>query len=396
MADLTARRLALGRLAKLRTGRLRVILPGGSERTFGPRTSELAATVRVHDEGVFRRLLFEGEAGFAEAYVDGAWETDDLVALLALGARARQQLRFNEATTALLSRLEARRQSRSRAPGTARASKENVVAHYDHGNDFYGLWLDESMSYSCAVFAGPAQSLEAAQENKLRLMAEKAGIRDGDRVLDIGCGWGAFARYAARHYGCKVTGITLSPNQLALARERTAAEGLDDRVSFELADYREFRGSFDRIVSIGMFEHVGADYWETFFRACRRLLAPGGRMALQSITLPDRALAAHLASSGWIQRHIFPGAALPSLAAIERAASRGGFLLVHAEDIGPHYATTLHHWRARFLGELEAVRALGYDDQFIRRWDYYLALSEAGFLTRTTCDMQVVFEPAPE
>jgi cyclopropane-fatty-acyl-phospholipid synthase len=324
--------------------------------------------------------------------VDGLWEADDLVAALAWGARARSIVGFSDSMTAFGRRLGARAAGRRNRPRNAQRSKRNATAHYDLGNDFYRLWLDESMTYSCAVFESPNQPLEAAQAAKHRMMAAKARIPAGGRVLDIGCGWGAFARFAAREYDCHVTGVTLSPSQLELARERVAAEGLNSRVALELEDYRAVTGKFDAIVSIGMFEHVGAPYWQEFFRRCAALLPRGGRLALQTITVPDHALRGHVANVGWIQQNIFPGAVLPSLAAIERAASPAGFLATNVEDIGLHYATTLHHWRERFRSQLPAIRSLGHDDRFIRRWDYYLALSEAGFLTRTTSDVQVVLE----
>lgn len=389
-----AARLALQRLQRLRGPGLVVELPDGSQRLFGRDAApgERPPTATVHDLAVFRRLLLAGETGLGETYVEGLWDSTDLVALLSVGARERAALGFNDAPMALIARLRARLSHRANRPASARVSRRNVVAHYDHGNEFYRLWLDESMTYSCAVFESPAQTLEDAQRHKHRLLADKAGLAAGDRVLDIGCGWGAFARLAASEYGCHVTGITLSRPQLDEAVARAEREGLADRVQIELRDYRQVTGTFDKVVSIGMFEHVGAAWWETFFGRCFTLLPPGGRLVLQTITLPDASLAAHLANAGWIQRYIFPGASLPSVAAIERAATLGGFQIVHLEDIGSHYATTLHHWRERFHLSLEAVRGLGCDTAFIRRWDYYLALSEAGFRTRTTSDVQVVLE----
>jgi cyclopropane-fatty-acyl-phospholipid synthase len=275
---------------------------------------------------------------------------------------------------------------------TLRGSRRNIEAHYDLGNDFYRLFLDETMTYSSAVFASPDQSLADAQRNKYAVIAERAGLRGGEHVLEIGTGWGGFALYAAGELGCRVTTITISPSQHRLATERIAAAGLADRVTVELRDYREIAGTYAAIVSIEMFEAVGAEYFATFFAACDRALAPGGRMSLQTIAFPDVAYEQQRRGANWIQTYIFPGGLLPSLAEIERSLHGTRLLVRRVEDIAPHYVRTLQAWRAAFLGRLDEVRAMGFDERFIRMWDYYLAISEAGFDTGITQDLQIVFE----
>jgi cyclopropane-fatty-acyl-phospholipid synthase len=248
------------------------------------------------------------------------------------------------------------------------------------------------MTYSCAVFDEPGQPLADAQRNKYRLLCQKARISAADHVLEIGSGWGGFAMFAAERYGCRVTSITISRRQHELARRRVAEAGLDHAVDIRLCDYRDVVGQFDKVVSIEMFEAVGADYFAPFFRACERALRPGGLMALQTISIPDRSFEPMRRGVNWIQKYIFPGGMLPSLAAIERALYSTRLAITGVEDIGQHYAVTLRHWRHRFLANVEEVRRLGFDDRFVRMWEYYLAASEAGFRTRNTFDLQIVLE----
>ena len=248
------------------------------------------------------------------------------------------------------------------------------------------------MTYSSAVFASPDQSLADAQRNKYRLIAEGAGLTRGQHVLEIGTGWGGFALYAAGELGCRVTSITISQEQHDLARERVRAAGLQDLVDVQLRDYREINGTYDAIVSIEMLEAVGAEYFETFFRICDAALIPGGKMSLQSITFPDAAYETQRQGANWIQTYIFPGGLCPSLAVIERATRDTRLLIRGVTDIGPHYTRTLRAWRTRFMDKIEVVRRLGFDDRFVRMWEYYLALSEAGFATGISQDLQIVFE----
>jgi cyclopropane-fatty-acyl-phospholipid synthase len=381
----------LGAARRIRVGRLAVVLPDGSRRVYGDRTSPDAAEIHVHDTAAAARMLLGGDIGAGEAYVDGLWSSPDLPALLRVAALNREALALARGWWRLPIRLEKTLTHRARR-NTVAGSRRNIEAHYDLGNDFYRLFLDETLAYSSAVFSSPDQSLADAQRNKFRVIAQRAGLRGGEHVLEIGSGWGGFALYAAGELGCRVTTITVSPAQHRLATERIAAAGLADRVSVELRDYRDIRGTYDAIVSIEMLEAVGADYYATFFEVCDRALVPGGRMSLQVITFPDVAYEPQRRRANWIQTYIFPGGLLPSLAVIERSLHRTHLLVRDVEDIAPSYVLTLRAWRAAFLGQRDAVRAMGFDERFIRMWDYYLSISEAGFATGVTQDLQVVLE----
>ncbi len=325
-------------------------------------------------------MLLGGEIGAGEAYVDGLWSSPDLPGLLGVAALNREALALAKGWWRAPLRLRSTLAHRLRR-NTVRGSRRNIEAHYDLGNDFYRLFLDESMTYSSAVFEAPGQALADAQRAKYARMAERAGLRGGEHVLEIGSGWGGFALYAAGELGCRVTTLTISPAQHALATERVRAAGLEHRVSVELRDYREISGTYDAIVSIEMLEAVGAEYYATFFEACDRALVPGGRMSLQVITFPDAAYEAQRRGANWIQTYIFPGGLLPSLAEIERSLHGTRLLVRRVDDIASSYVLTLRAWRAAFHEHIDAVRAMGFDERFIRMWDYYLAISEAGFAT---------------
>lgn len=387
----TARRVMLSAARRIRVGSLTVVLPDGSRRVYGDRSSSDAGELRVHDPAAAVRMLLGGEIGAGEAYMDGLWSSPDLPALLKVAALNRDALAMPKGWWRVpfyVGKTLAHRRRRNTVAG----SRRNIEAHYDLGNELYRLFLDETMTYSSAVFASPGQSLADAQRNKYRVIAERAGLRGGEHVLEIGSGWGGFALYAAGELGCRVTTITVSPAQQALATERIAAAGLADRVSVELRDYREIEGAYDAIVSIEMLEAVGAEYYATFFEACDRALRPGGRLSLQTIAFPDVAYEPQRRGANWIQTYIFPGGLLPSLAAIERSLHGTRLLVRHVDDIAPHYVRTLQAWRAAFLGQLDAVRSLGFDDRFVRMWDFYLSISEAGFATGITQDLQIVLE----
>ena len=386
-----AQRLMLGAAERMRFGRLAVRAPDGRLMVFGDAGSPLVGELHLHDMAALRRFVLGGEIGAGEAYMDGHWSSPDLPALLKLAASNRQDLALSSGWWGIPERMVRTLAHRTRR-NTIAGSRRNVVAHYDLGNDFYELFLDETLTYSSAVFASPDQSLADAQRNKYRVIAERAGLRAGDHVLEIGTGWGGFALYAAGDLGCRVTTTTISPAQHRLASARVAAAGLTDRVRLELCDYRELGGSYDAIVSIEMLEAVGAEFYPVFFEVCDRLLVPGGRMSLQSIAFPDVSYEPQRRGANWIQTYIFPGGLLPSLAEIERSLHGTRFLVRQVDDIAAHYVRTLQIWRATFLAQLDAVRALGFDDRFIRMWDYYLAISEAGFATGLTQDLQVVLE----
>ena len=388
-----AMRIALRAAERIRVGCLVVVLPDGSRRIFGERDSARRGEIRVHDERVALRILLHGETGAGEAYTDGLWSSPDLEALIELAALNRSALALTSGWWRTLFEVPRRIAHRARRNSKAQARK-NISAHYDLGNDLYRLFLDESMTYSSAVFEAPGQPLADAQRAKYRRMAEGAGLRAGMHVLEIGSGWGGFALYAAGEIGCHVTSITISREQHDLARERVAAAGLEHLVDIRMCDYRDVEGQFDAIVSIEMLEAVGAEYYEAFFQACDRALRPGGKLSLQVITMPDVLYEPQRRGANWIQTYIFPGGLCPSLAVIERSVHQTRLIVREARDIAPSYARTLRLWRTRFLDNVDAVRALGFDDRFVRTWEYYLALSEAGFATGLVQDHQVVLEKA--
>ena len=386
-----ALRFGLTAASRIRVGCLSIVLSDGRRRIYGDQASARRAEIRVHDEAAAIRLLLHGETGLGEAYMDGQWSSPDLEALIELVALNRSALGLAARWWRLPLEIPRRLAHRARRNTKARA-RENISAHYDLGNDFYRLFLDETMTYSSAVFESPDQSLADAQRAKYRRIAEGAGLRAGMHVMEIGTGWGGFALYAAGELGCRVTSLTISRAQHDLARERVRAAGLEHLVDVQLRDYRDVTGQYDAIVSIEMLEAVGAEYFATYFEACDRALKPGGRLSLQVITFPDAAYEAQRRGANWIQTYIFPGGLCPSLAVIERSSHGTRLLIREVRDIAASYVRTLRAWRTRFLENVDAVRALGFDERFIRRWEYYLALSEAGFATGLTQDLQIVME----
>ncbi len=350
--------------------------------------------LRIHDGSFYRRVIAGGEIGFGEAYQAGLCDSPDLVELIRLAIANRQAVNLNSGALRLASKWRNLRLHRSRA-NTVAQSKDNIHAHYDLGNAFFSLFLDETLTYSSAVYEYEGQPLADAQRNKYRRICELAGVSERDHILEIGTGWGGFAMFAAQQYRCRVTTVTISQEQFALASERVAQAALADLVDVRFSDYRDVSGAYDKIVSIEMFEAVGAEFFETFFLRSAALLRPGGKLVMQVITVPDRSYEAQRTGVNWIQKHIFPGGVLPSLAEMERANHRTDLAIVEARDIGMHYAATLREWRARFWRRIDDVRQQRYDDRFIRTWDYYLAACEAGFLTRTTQDLHIVFEKPP-
>ena len=391
--DAAAERILLRAAKRIRIGRLTVLMPDGRRRTFGDPAATRTAEIHVHDRAAARRLLLHGETGAGEAYMDGMWSSPDLEALIELAALNRSALAMNTSRWRVPFDIPRRLAHRARRNSKSQAQK-NISAHYDLGNDFYRLFLDETMTYSCAVFETPGQSLADAQRAKYRRIAEGAGLSAGMHVLEIGSGWGGFALYAAGELGCRVTSITISREQHALARERVREAGLEHLVDIELRDYRDVEGTYDAVVSIEMLEAVGAEFYEAYFGAVDRALRPGGRFSLQVITFPDVAYEAQRRGANWIQTYIFPGGLCPSLAVIEQSLRATRLLVRGATDIGPDYATTLREWRSRFLANLDAVRAQGFDARFIRMWEYYLALCEAGFAVGLSQDHQIVLEKA--
>jgi len=375
-------------LNRLREGHITLRLPGGETRELGEAGAAEHATITVTDDEFFVRVLAHGEVGAGEAYMDDLWHADDLGLALRLFVRNLEWIDMDGplARVGQLASLVSHRLRKNTRGG----SKANIQAHYDLGNAFYALFLDESMAYSCARFA-PGDSLEDAQRRKYDDIVAKLRLGAQDHLLEIGSGWGGFAVHAARTTGCRVTTVTVSREQERLARERVAVAGLADRVKVELRDYRDLRGQYDKIVSIEMFEAVGPEFYETYFATCARVLGPGGLMLLQTISIPEQRFSRYRRNVDWHQKYIFPGAVIPSLEAIVRATGAASDLTVHhLEDIGKHYAPTLREWRRRFFANLEHVRAQGFDERFVRMWDMYLAFSEASFAERTLGDLQLL------
>jgi cyclopropane-fatty-acyl-phospholipid synthase len=385
-----ARNLLLRSLEGLTLGCLDLETPEGFLRLGDPE-AELRARVVIHDPRAYELGAFRGEVGLGEAYALGYWSSPDPVAVVRLAVRNLAALERGQSWMARVAMALARLRHLGHANDVA-GSKDNIHAHYDLGNSFYRLFLDESMAYSCAYFDTAKDSLELAQTQKYDLICRKLELSPGDHLLEIGTGWGGFAAHAAQHYGCRVTTTTISAEQHAKAAERFRRQGLGDRITLVEEDYRHLRGTFDKLVSIEMFEAVGLRYYDTFFAAADRLLRPGGTFLLQTITMNEQHFPDYVRSTDWIQQYVFPGAELASVAEILRSTARVTSLsLEHLEEIGPHYARTLHHWRERFLARRGEVRSLGFDERFLRTWDYYLAYCEGAFAERYIGDTQLLF-----
>jgi len=385
------RRMVFRRLQNLSQGTLAVIEQDG-RRTFGPPAAdeESALELYVRDPRFYRQLVSGGSLGAAEAYVLGYWGCDRMVDLLRLFCRdtaASGQLEGRLAPVTGLWRTLAHRFRRNTLAG----SRRNIAAHYDLGDDFYSLFLDETMAYSCGIFANSQSTLHEASLAKFERVCRKLQLSAEDHVLEIGSGWGNFAVHAAQNYGCRVTTTTISKRQYNFTLRRVQAEGLANRVTVLCEDYRKLAGKYDKLVSIEMIEAVGYEYFDTYFRACSNLLKPDGMMLLQAITIPDQRFDRYRRSVDFIQRYVFPGGCLPSLGAICGSLGRVTDMRpVHLEDLAGHYARTLQHWRRRFQGNIDQVRALGFSEEFLRLWHFYFCYCEAGFRERMTGDVQLL------
>ena len=385
-----ARKAVFRMLENVRHGALEVICP---ERTylFGEAGADFRASIAVHDERFFSRVLWGGDDAAGDSYVDGDWSSPDPVAVVRLAARNLSQLEGGNPLLSLFNRLFHRVRHRMNR-NTVVGSRRNIQAHYDLSNDFFRLFLDRNMVYSSAVYSHATDSLEQAQVGKLDRICRKLGLSPQDHVLEIGTGWGAFALHASRNYGCRVTTTTISREQHDQAKQSFAGAGeVGARINLLLEDYRNLQGSFNKLVSIEMFEAVGLDYYDAFFSTCDRLLTPDGSMVMQAISMNEHRFDAYRKQSDWIQRRIFPGAQLASIREILNSLVRSTRLsLYHVEDIGLHYAHTLAEWRRRFHESIDEVRALGFDEAFCRMWDYYLAYSEGAFRERHISDVQLM------
>jgi len=392
----------LDSFAGMQRGHLRIELPDGTSRDYGTHADALlrklplgvpaAANIRVKREAFFKKCVLSGDIGFAESYIDGDWETSDLTAVVAwfilnledaptLSGSVRRHAR----TWTLNVMRIANRLGHLLRPNSRVTARRNISEHYDLSNDFFSLWLDSSMMYSSARWpaAAPQLSLEAAQREKNDALCRRLQLKPEDHVLEVGTGWGGWSIHAAKTYGCRVTTLTISKQQFDFAVKRVAEAGLSDRVTVEMRDYRDLTGQFDKIVSIEMMEAIGHSYLPEFCSVLSRSLKRDGLLALQFITCPDSRYDEFRHGVDFIQKHIFPGSLLLSLNRVnDQLARAGGFMLNSVEDFGPDYARTLRLWRGEFHAKLEAVRTLGFDDRFIRKWDYYLCYCEAAFALR--------------
>ncbi|WP_288902812.1 cyclopropane-fatty-acyl-phospholipid synthase family protein [uncultured Sneathiella sp.] len=365
-------------LSRMAVGQLTVFLPTGERLEFGPaRPGEPVATVSLHHERAARRILKSGDIGLGESYMDGDWSSPDITELIELALCNENNLKSAMVGKWLSGFVNFFRHLRARNSRTG--SQRNIAYHYDLGNDFYRHWLDETMTYSAALFTKDDQSLADAQQEKYRRIAEIAGVSKNMKILEIGCGWGGFARLAAREYGATVDGITLSEEQLAYATTTAKQSGLQDKTNFHFRDYRDQEGRFDGIVSIEMFEAVGQENWDSYFAAIKRNLKAGGRAAIQVITIDEKRYNHYRKSADFIQRYIFPGGQLPSKAAFINAAARNGLTARIREEFGGDYATTLKLWKEKFLAKWSDIEPLGFDQRFKRMWEFYLQYCEAGF-----------------
>ena len=390
--DRIARRIFLALLKKLVHGRL-TLVENGLQQHFGEKSDRfsLQAVITVYHPQLYTRLLFGGSIGAAEAYMEGFWSADDLtmvVRILAVNQKAFEDMEKGPARlTAPFYKFYHYVRKNTKA-----GSRRNILAHYDLGNDFYELFLDETMTYSCAIFEKKHSSLREASEAKYDRICRKLQLAAGERVVEIGTGWGGFAVHAARNYGVQVTTTTISDQQHQFARNRIKAAGLEDQITLLKKDYRDLSGKFDKLVSIEMIEAVGHQYLATFFQTCSRLLKDDGMMALQAIIIGDQIFDRHKRSVDFIKRYIFPGSCIPSITAISNAVAGATDLrLVDLEDLTAHYAITLREWRRRFFENIEKVRSLGFSDTFIRMWEYYLCYCEGGFAERYIGDVQMLF-----
>ncbi len=384
-----ASRLVLKALERLAAGRLTLRLPDGTVRRFGAEAARPQAHLYIKDHRFFRRVLLDGDIGFAEAYMEGFCDSPDLprlIALLADNEKALGRIAHPNLVQSMLLKLLHRRRDNSR-----QGSRKNIHAHYDLGNEFYRLWLDPSMTYSSALYeGGDSTPLEAAQTAKYERILEQIGARRGDSILEIGCGWGGFAETAARR-GMKVTGVTISREQLDYARQRLDRAGLGDRVELQFRDYRDIEGRYDHIVSIEMIEAVGERYWPDYFATLKRHVAPGGSALVQAIVIADDMFDGYRRRPDFIQTYVFPGGMLLSPASLREQCRLAGLKVAELYSFGLDYARTLETWLGRFDHVADQVARLGFDERFRRMWRYYLAYCAAGFSTRRTDVLQAHF-----
>lgn len=379
-------------VGRIETGSFTFVLPDGRSFVAQGRNPGPNGVVLVRDPAVFSRLIRDGEMGFAEAYMDGAWDSPDLQAVLDVALINNETIARPFAGAGLVRMVARLRHWMNR--NTKTGSKRNIAAHYDLGNPFYSRWLDQSMTYSSALFSGTQESLEAAQRNKYAAICDAIGAPEGGHVLEIGCGWGGFAEYAAGERGLNVTALTISQAQHDFARERIFKAGLADKVEVVIRDYRDERGTYDGVASIEMFEAVGEQFWPVYFEALRDRLKPDARASLQIITIHDRLFDGYRRGVDFVQKYIFPGGMLPSPSALSEQTRRAGLEIAGSIEFGDSYSETLRRWRDRFEGAWHEIAPMGFDERFRRMWNFYLASCAACFLAGTTDVTQVTLRRA--
>ncbi|TGK32621.1 class I SAM-dependent methyltransferase [Leptospira gomenensis] len=385
----------------MKKGSVRLYLPNGEKTYLGnPESTDPEefhkAVIQVRNPVFFKKSVLNGDLGFAESYMDGDWDTDDIRAVISwfiYNVETSPSISGSANRFAHLSLMNlGNRLLHLFRRNSLRGSKKNIVEHYDLGNDFYKKFLDATMTYSCAYFSANDQSLEAAQIAKLDLLSKKLRLKPDDHLLEIGTGWGGLSTYAAKEYGCKVTTYTISEEQFRYAQNKIKEEGLSDKVEVRKDDYRNVSGSYDKLVTVEMLEAVGHEYFESFFEMCNRVLKKDGVMAHQIITSPDSRYESFRNGVDFIQKHIFPGSLLPSIGRINEAINRtGNFHLFDLEDMGTNYDRTLMTWLKRFDSNIELVRDMGFDESFLRKWRYYFSYCAAAFATRNISVVQAVY-----
>lgn len=387
--DRLCRKFTLNFLSQLRHGSI-TLIEAGEAQQFGDADAELNTTITVTDPAFYQKLVLAGSVGGGEAYIHGFWRCDNLTALVQIFARNLEVLDKMDSTWARLSRPMLKLLN-FRNRNTISQSRRNIAAHYDLGNAMYQLFLDPSMMYSSAVYPAADSTLEQAQQHKLQQICERLQLKASDHLLEIGTGWGSMAIYAAQHYGCKVTTTTISQQQYDYTKARVAELGLQDRITLLFEDYRLLTGTYDKLVSIEMIEAVGDDFLDNYFEKCSSLLKPDGIMVLQAITMVDHRYQQYVREVDFIKRYIFPGGCLPSISRMASAVANNTDLVIRqVQDIGFDYARTLKDWCDNFMAQRDAVHQLGYDDNFIRLWHFYLCYCEGGFRERATSAVHLV------
>ena len=385
------RTMLLTRLKKLHTGRLVIADPLGISSFGSIDAGGPLASIRITNPAFYVRLAFGGSLGAAESYMDGDWAADDLVEVIRLLVLNQEVMQSFEGGTAVVQK-PAMALFRQLTRNTLQGSRRNIAGHYDLSNDLFRLFLDQRMMYSCAYYERDDMTLDEAQVARLDRICRRAGLKPGDHVLEIGTGWGGFAIHAARHYGCQVTTTTISEEQYSLARERIDAAGLADQIILLKKDYRDLTGKYDKVVSIEMIEAVGAEYLPGYLAKCADLLEDDGLLFLQAITINDQLYDRAVQEVDFIKKYIFPGSFIPSVSAILDGAKQATDLRLYSlDDITPHYARTLLDWRRRFLAHRDAILDMGFDEHFIRRWDYYFCYCAGGFLERSIGNVHLIF-----